>query len=64
MTAASSSDLTVGFSTSFSFRSLAPGRAREVGALVATEPREATVKGPTLFARGTRLYLSLVQVTF
>jgi tetratricopeptide (TPR) repeat protein len=39
-------------------------RAREVGALVATEPREATVKGPTLFARGTRLYLSLVQVTF
>jgi tetratricopeptide (TPR) repeat protein len=39
-------------------------RAREVGALVATEPSEATVKGPALFARGTRLYLSLVQVTF
>ncbi len=39
-------------------------RTREVGALVATEPSEVTVKGPALFARGTRLYLSLVQVTF
>ena len=37
-------------------------RAREVGALMASEPREPTVKGPALFARGTRLYLSLVQV--
>jgi tetratricopeptide (TPR) repeat protein len=39
-------------------------RTREVGALVAMEPGGAKVRGPTVVARGTRLYLSVVQVTF
>jgi len=46
------------------FRRARRVRTREVEALVATEPREARVRGPTLFARGRRLYLSVVQVTF
>lgn len=39
-------------------------RTREVEALFTAEPREARLTGPTLFARGNRLYLSVVQLTF
>jgi len=54
VTAASSSDLTVGFSTSFSFRSLAPGRAREVEASACLYDRAETPFDCALWERRER----------
>jgi tetratricopeptide (TPR) repeat protein len=39
-------------------------RARELGALLEVMPEDPTVGGPQLSVRGSRMYLSLIQVSF